>query len=130
MFKFGKTSSERLVTCSYDLQILFRTVIIHRDCSILCGHRNEFDQNVAYKNGDSNLIFPYSKHNAIPSLAVDVAPYPIDWQDLHRFCEFAGYVNCIADQMRIKIRWGGDWDGDTATTDQKLMDFVHFELVN
>jgi len=28
----------------------------------------------------------------------------------------------------MKIRWGGDWDMDTQTKDNKFDDLVHFEL--
>jgi len=30
--------------------------------------------------------------------------------------------------MGLKIRWGGDWDMDTQTKDNKFDDLVHFEL--
>ena len=70
-----------------------------------------------------------SKHNSFPSLAVDVAPYPINWSDKERFYFFAGYVKATADQMKIKIRWGGDWDGDTKVRDQTFMDLPHYELI-
>lgn len=29
----------------------------------------------------------------------------------------------------VKIRWGGDWDGDWIHTDQSFHDLPHFELV-
>ena len=52
------------------------------------------------------MQYPNSKHNKLPSKAVDVAPYPIDWNDPDRFYHFAGYVRGIAEGMGIKIRWG------------------------
>ena len=54
---------------------------------------------------------PKNKHNAEEpelSKAVDVAPYPIDWNDKERFYYFAGVVMGIAIQMGIPLRWGGD----------------------
>jgi len=30
--------------------------------------------------------------------------------------------------MGFKIRWGGDWDMDTHTKDNKFDDLVHFEM--
>jgi len=62
-------------------------------------------------------------------MAVDVAPYPIDWDDLGGFYMFAGYVLRVAETMGIKIRYGGDWDGDRKTTDQRFKDLPHFELL-
>ena len=35
----------------------------------------------------------------------------------------------IAGKMKHRIRWGGDWDGDTDVKDQKFMDLPHFELI-
>lgn len=69
-----------------------------------------------------------SKHLALPSRAVDVAPYPINWGDKKRFYHFAGYVQGLAAQLGISLRWGGDWDGDNDLNDQTFFDLVHFEL--
>ncbi len=129
MPRFGKTSNIRLNEAHPDLQRLFREVVKSWDCSILCGHRNERDQTEAFDAGNSSVEFPNSKHNAIPSRAVDVAPYPIDWNDLGRFYMFAGYVLRTAEEMGIRIRYGGDWDGDKKTTDQTFNDLPHFELL-
>jgi len=65
----------------------------------------------------------------LPSLAVDVAPYPIDWNDRERFCYFAGYVKGIAKSLGTELRWGGDWDRDTQVKDNNFDDLPHFELV-
>ena len=129
MAKFGKTSRERLGTCEKDLQLLFKEVVRNFDCSIVCGHRGEKDQNEAYKRGNSKVKYPRGRHNATPSRAVDVAPYPIDWTDRDRFHYFAGYVKGVASQMGIKILWGGDWDNDTDLKDNAFDDLVHFELI-
>ena len=129
MARFGKTSTERLGTCEKDLQLLFKEVVKGFDCSIVCGHRGEKDQNEAYKRGNSKVKYPRGRHNAKPSRAVDVAPYPIDWTDRDRFHYFAGYVKGVASQMGIKILWGGDWDNDTDLKDNAFDDLVHFELI-
>jgi len=63
------------------------------------------------------------------SLAVDVVPYPINWNDLPRFYMFVGYVKRIADELGITIRCGADWDMDGWSKDQKFHDLPHFELV-
>ena len=128
MPKFGKRSKAKLETCHPDLQRLFNEVIKHFDCSILQGERGEEEQNEYYRTGKSKLKFPQSKHNSSPSLAVDVAPYPIDWNDKHRFYYFAGFVKGIAASMGITLRWGGDWDGDNDLNDQTFFDLPHFEL--
>ena len=66
--------------------------ISYIDCSVLCGHRGEEDQNKAYDSGNSKVKWPNGRHNKKPSIAVDVAPYPIDWKDRERMTYFAGMV--------------------------------------
>jgi peptidoglycan L-alanyl-D-glutamate endopeptidase CwlK len=129
MPKFSKKSRVSLESCHSDLQKLFDEVIKHFDCTVLQGHRGKELQNEYYRTGRSKVKYPMSKHNSFPSLAVDVAPYPINWNDKERFYFFAGYVKAMADQMGIKIRWGGDWDGDTNVRDQTFMDLPHYELI-
>ena len=81
-----------------------------------------------FEEGFSKLQYPKGKHNQYPSLAVDVAPYPIDWKDRERFTYFAGFVMGIAASMGLTIRWGGDWDRDTELKDNNFDDLPHFEI--
>jgi len=127
--KFSETSKKRLDTCHTDLQRVFYEVVKQFDCSILDGHRGKERQNAYFRARKSKKQWPNSKHNTYPSLAVDVAPYPIDWDDLERFRYFAGYVMGIAHSMGIRLLWGGDWDGDTDLKDQTFNDLCHFELI-
>ena len=128
MARFSTRSKSRLNTCDEKLAKLFEEVVKGFDCTIIEGHRGQKKQDEAYNKGNSKVKFPNGKHNKSPSLAVDVAPYPIDWRDRDRFHYFAGYVLGIASQMGIKIRWGGDWDMDTQTKDNSFDDLVHFEI--
>ena len=100
----------------------------HFDCTILEGHRGKERQDKAYADGKSKVKYPDGKHNQFPSVAVDVAPYPIDWSDRDRFHYFGGFVLGVAKQMGMNIRWGGDWNQDTKTKDNKFDDLVHFEI--
>ena len=128
MPKFSTRSKSKLHTCHKDLVNLFNEVVKHFDCTIIEGHRGQKKQDEAYNKGNSKLKFPNGKHNSSPSVAVDVAPYPIDWSDRDRFHYFAGYVLGIASQMGINVRWGGDWDNDTEVKDTGFKDLPHFEL--
>ena len=128
MYKFGKRSKKNLSEAHPLLQELFEEVIQIYDCSVIEGHRPKAEQDKAYYAGKSQLKFPKSKHNKTPSLAVDVCPYPIDWNDSKRFYYFAGIVMGVADSMGIDIRWGGDWSGDNDFKDQTFHDLPHFEL--
>jgi len=126
--KFSNTSMTKLKTCDKRLQEIFSEVINHIDCTILTGHRTEVEQNEKFRQGLSKVQYPNSKHNHSPSLAVDVAPYPIDWNDRERFTYFAGIVQGIAISKGITLRWGGDWDRDTELRDNAFDDLVHFEI--
>ena len=132
---FGRRSRENLDTCHADLQLIFETVVDHFDCSIICGHRTKGAQERAVMKGFSKVHWPDSKHNAIPSMAVDATPYPLDWSDVKTFCLFAGWVLCTANRLleeggiSHRLRWGGDWDSDNATSDNRFNDLPHFELI-
>ena len=128
MPKFGKTSRKRLATCHERLQKVFNEVIKHVDCSILEGHRSGERQNKLYDEGKTKVKFPKGRHNNNPSLAVDVARYPIDWDDRERHTLFAGFVIGIARGMGINLRWGGDWNRNWDTADNRFDDFPHFEI--
>jgi len=122
MPEFSSTSLIRLGTCERDLQALFLCVVRERDCIILCGHRGEADQNKAFDEGKSKLRWPHGNHNKMPSRAVDVAPYPLDWDDKEAFVELSKVVKRHAKKMGIKVGWGGDWQGG-------FIDLPHWELV-
>ena len=128
MAKFGKRSKERLATCDEKLQKIFNEVIKHVDCSVIEGHRNCSRQNRLYEEGKTKVRYPNGRHNANPSRAVDVVPYPVDWNDRERFHLFAGFVIGIAKSMGIDLRWGGDWNMNFEVDDNKFDDFPHFEL--
>ncbi len=128
---FSKKSIQQLDTCDKQLVILFNCIVNVYDCTIIEGHRNDANQNRYYDEGKSKFkAGEGGKHNMQrPSLAVDVAPYPIDWNNLIRFYHFGGYVCATARCHRINLRWGGDWDDDYDLEDQNFNDLVHFELV-
>jgi peptidoglycan L-alanyl-D-glutamate endopeptidase CwlK len=128
MPKFGKRSRANLKSCSPELVALFEEVVEYFDCTVICGHRAQEEQDKAFHDGFSKVKYPDGRHNANPSTAVDVCPYPVDWQDLDRFRYFAGFVLGIASQMNISVRWGGDWDRDTQVKDNKFNDLPHFEI--
>ena len=135
MPKFSNNSFSKLATCHMDLQVLFYEVIKSFDCQILEGYRSQEGQERAFETGHTQLHWPDGKHNKQPSMAVDVAPYPVDWKNTKRFYWFAGYVMGIAQKLKDEgkithvVRFGGDWDRDTDIDDQKFMDIVHFELL-
>jgi len=134
MASFGKTSSDRLDGCHPDLQKIMNIVVKVRDISIIEGIRGEEDQNRMFDEGKSKLQWPDSKHNIrddrIVSHAVDIAPWPEQYADKEAMIYVAGIVMGVASELGIKLRWGGDWDGDGDMADQSFDDLWHFELVD
>ena len=128
MPKFGKRSMERLNTCDEDLIALFQEVVKYFDCSVLEGHRGKEKQNKYFNEGKSKLRYPEGRHNKKPSNAVDVVPYPVDWNDREQMTYFAGFVKGVAYKMGIPIRWGGDWNNNNDLKDNNFDDLPHFEL--
>ena len=135
MATFSKRSLDNLKDCHVDLQTIFNRVIKDFDCVVICGYRNEKDQNTAFESKLSKLRYPGSKHNKIPAMAADVLPYPISWTDKERMYFFAGYVIAISKvllnegKITHSVKWGGDWDSDTEVKDQTFFDLPHFELI-
>lgn len=126
MPRFSKLSRERLATCHPDIQAVCNELIKQYDFSVLEGRRGEQAQNLAYKRGTSQVKYPHSAHNKIPSLAVDLAPYPIDWDNISRFNEMIIRFDTIANVLReegvisSEFVYGGKW----AT----LKDWPHIEI--
>jgi hypothetical protein len=135
MAKFSKRSLDRLTTCHPDIQKVMNEAIKHFDFAVLSGFRSPKEQLELYKQGrefkdgkwvkvgrvvtNVDGVNTKSKHNHSPSQAVDIAPYPIDWDDIERFEQMAVVVMYCAKKLGIKLIWGGDWS---------MKDYPHFEL--
>lgn len=129
-YTFGAASLERRKTIHPKLQEIVDEAIKHVNFSIVYGHRDKDSQDEAFERGVSKLQWPDSKHNSLPSKAVDVAPYPIDWDNTNRFCYLAGIIMMIAKQKGIRLRWGGDWNEDGELKNNRFNDLPHFELID
>ncbi len=127
--KYSSTSAQRLKQCDLRLQDVFNTVLETVDHTIITGGRDGVTQNEMFRTGKSKVQFPNSKHNSAPSMAVDAAPYPIDWKDRERATLFAGFVMGVAKEKKITLRWGGDWNSDWQVKDNHFDDLLHFEIV-
>ena len=137
-FKYGKRSRAVYATLHPELQLLMLTVLRTRDHSLLEGYRTNERQLELLSQGKTKVGPGLSRHNTVPSRAVDVIPYPFrkrDWKDRDKFHFWAGYVLGIAGMLRdegrmtMGVRWGGDWDKDWETSDNEFDDFPHLELI-
>jgi peptidoglycan L-alanyl-D-glutamate endopeptidase CwlK len=130
MPSFGARSLANLATADKRLQDLFNDVVKVWDCSVTEGHRGQAEQHAAFVAGNSKLDWPNGNHNALPSNAVDVYPYPIDMNNKEEFYYFAGFVMGMAQARGLKLRWGGDWNQNKRVEDNTFNDLVHFELTD
>jgi peptidoglycan L-alanyl-D-glutamate endopeptidase CwlK len=115
---------ELVAVCRLAVQIL--------DCKVIDGLRTPEEQAINLARGVSKT--KHSKHLTQAdgySHAVDLAPYVsgVDWKDTEMFCVLAGVMRAAAYQRGVTLRWGGDWDMDNQTDDERFRDYGHFELV-
>ncbi len=103
------------------------------DFSVITGFRTKEEQDKAFAEGNSEKIWPNSLHNRTPSLAVDLAPYPIDWTNrptaIARFYLLGGVMMSVANELAIPIRAGWDWNKNFDPRDEKFFDLGHYELI-
>jgi peptidoglycan LD-endopeptidase CwlK len=132
----GNKSKEKLATVHPDLKKVCEEAIKYYDFTVIYGQRTVAEQQELFKKGRvlrdgkwvkvgstvTNLdgVNKKSMHNYSPSLAVDLAPYPIDWNNIQRFKELAVIVKQSAKKLGINLVWGGDW--------KSFKDYPHFEL--
>ena len=135
MPKFGKQSLDRLATCDERIQKVMNEAIKHYDFTVLYGYRTPAEQFELFKQGRTLVGKEWkvtgktvtqldgktkmSNHNSNPSKAIDIAPYPIDWNNINRFLDMAKVVKEAAKTVGVEITYGGDW---------KMKDYPHFEV--
>ena len=117
----GSASHRRLATCHPDLQKLVIAAAEDFDLIVVCGYRDEEEQTIAVRNGASKVHYPHSRHNSQPAEAVDLAPWPLRWEDLERFDQLGAHMEAVASREGIQITWGGRWT-------KGFIDRPHFEL--
>lgn len=155
VYGYGRTSSEKLEQGHPVLQTLFQRAGRHTNITILNVFRGEVAQNEAFASGASSKRWPESKHNSMPSMAVDASPWPIpegwgdldgqtvrdrdlNWKERVKFYEMIAVLrhewNRMCDENPVlaktyRLRFGDDWDGDGDYRDQDFDDLPHVELV-
>ena len=129
MPKFGRNSLDKLSSACIELQNICQEVIKIYDFSVIESFRSQERQNQLFSEGKSKVQFPNSKHNKNPSDAIDIVPYPVDWNDDVRFFFLAGLMFQEAKTQGVKLRWGGDWRGQHRFKENRFKDLPHFEVV-
>jgi len=130
MPRFGKRSKQKLKGVDSRLVNVLNEVVKYFDITVIEGLRSQERQNELVAQGKSKTKF--GKH--VQGKAVDIAPYPIDWNARDDFHYLGGFVLGVASKMGINVRWGGDWSDSSlsknarTTKDNKFDDLVHFEI--
>lgn len=129
---FSQTSIERLQTCEPRIQRVMNRVVRTIDCTVQEGRRGQEEQEAAFNAGNSKLHWPHGPHNGSPSRAVDVVPYPLDWDIeksdvMIRWLQLAYAIRTAAQYEGVKLRHGADWNRNGAF-DDKFADWPHWEL--
>ena len=138
MPKFSKESLRKLNTCHPDIIKVMNEAIKYYDFKVIYGHRTKEEQFEIFREGrdliggvwtvtDKSKVktsldgkMKVSYHNYYPSKAIDIAPYPIDWNDVKRFDEMGEIVMREAKKLGIKLTWGKNF--------KSLVDRPHFEV--
>jgi len=140
MYKFSQRSIDKLTHIHPLLVDCVNKVMSYQvmDFSVIEGARSADRQRLLVEQGKSKTL--RSKH-LIQSdgyaHAVDLYPYPIDMakvnkgdaREIIRFGVLAGLMIRAAQELKVSIIWGGDWDADGETLDHTFFDAPHFQLV-
>lgn len=132
--KWGRRSQTVYNRLDPRLQVVMDRVLHEvADISLVSGHRDRDEQEALYAAGASQLRWPDSKHNKLPSRAVDFQPYPYP-KRTEKLWGALGYIAGraieIAESEGITLRWGGDWNRNGDLTDQAFDDLFHLEIVD
>ena len=117
-YKLGTRSMQSLSGVHPDLVAVVKLAITitEVDFTVIEGVRNINRQRELVKKGASTTM--NSRH--ITGHAVDMVPWPVDWNDLERFEIMSEAMKAAAAELEIPIKWGGDW--------KSFYDAPHFEL--
>jgi len=117
-YKLGTRSMQNLSGVHPDLvSVVKRAIqITEQDFTVIEGIRNLNRQRELFKAGKSKTL--NSRH--LTGHAVDMVPWPVDWNDLDRFEVVAEAMKEAAEELNVELDWGGDW--------KSFYDGPHFEL--
>jgi len=143
MFSYGTTSSRRRDECHPYIVLVLNRMILERNISVLCGIRDKDEQQEAFDNKKSQVLWPDSDHNIDPdnpkneeypdkSIAVDIGVYHpelegyIAWKNKDEFWETWKVFERIVAELKSEgaipydqeFISGCDWDGDGIRVDE------------
>jgi peptidoglycan L-alanyl-D-glutamate endopeptidase CwlK len=137
-YALGPKSRERLAGVHPNLvKVVERAIAISsQDFMVLEGVRTPERQRELYAQGRTKpgpkvtwtLTSNHFKQADGYGHAVDLVPYPVDWNTLSKFDAMADAMRRASAELGIPIRWGADWDRDGKPREKGESDSPHFEL--
>lgn len=117
-FILGKRSTDNLQGVHPDLvRVVKRALELSEvDFTVIEGLRTKERQAELLKQGFTRTM--NSRH--IIGQAVDIVPLPVDWKNEAAFKLVADAMKKAADELGVKITWGGDW--------RTFKDLPHYQL--
>lgn len=133
MFVLGKTSLARLQGVDETLvNVVKRAIQISEvDFSVLEGLRTLQRQRELYAQGRTapgKIVTWTMKSKHLEGKAVDLVPYPLDWNDLKKFDKISKAMFAAAKEQGVKLRWGADWNSNGKPREKGEYDSPHFEI--
>lgn len=128
-FRFSSTSEKNLSGVKPELvNVVRRALAISTvDFRVIEGLRTAERQQQLKAAGKSQTL--NSRH--LTGHAVDCAPIingSIPWSDKSAFKAVSDAMFRAAAELNVKIRWGGDWNENGRSDDERFYDGPHFEL--
>jgi peptidoglycan L-alanyl-D-glutamate endopeptidase CwlK len=117
-FILGDRSTKNLVGVNADLvKVVKRALELSPvDFTVIEGLRTKERQAELMRQGFTRTL--NSRH--IIGEAVDIVPLPVDWKNPKPFGLVAEAMKKAADELGVKITWGGDW--------KSFVDLPHYQI--
>lgn len=117
-FILGDRSTKNLAGVNADLvKVVKRALELSPvDFTVIEGLRTKERQAELMKQGFTRTL--NSRH--IIGEAVDIVPLPVDWKNTKPFGLVAEAMKKAADELGVKITWGGDW--------KSFVDLPHYQI--
>lgn len=138
MYKLGTGSLSKLAGVHPHLIAVVALAIRRssQDFSVLAGVRTDAEQLKLWEQGRTTpgpvVTWTKTSRHQIGAdgfgRAVDLAPYPLDWNTPAKFDAIAAAMYSAAEELGVAIRWGADWDQDGNPRERGESDSPHFEL--
>ena len=113
-----------LLKCGIDFTVLEGVRTPARQKQLYAQGRSRPGPKVTWTLNSRHFVDPVTGYGH----AVDLAPFPIDWDDTDKFGAIARAMFSAASDLGVPIRWGADWDRDGRPRERGETDSPHFEL--